>query len=232
MILLALDSTATVATAAIVKDGTVLAADTLQCGRTHSETLLPLIETLYQKAGLTPYEIDIFACSAGPGSFTGVRIGVALIKGLAFGGRPCVGVSTLEALAENLSAFSGIISPVMDARRGQVYNALFRAENGVLTRLTPDRVIMLEDLNAELAAYHEPIRLCGDGYALTETTVLHPQKVATSPELVMQNAVSVAKVAMREYRMGKAVSDRVLRPIYLRAPQAERERNEKLKQTT
>lgn len=232
MILLALDSTATVATAAIVKDGEVLAADTVNCGRTHSETLLPLIETLYHKAGIKPGDTDVFACSAGPGSFTGVRIGAALIKGLAFGGKPCVGVSTLEALAENLSGVTGIVSPVMDARRGQVYNALFRAQEGKLERLTPDRVIMLDDLNRELTTYHEPIYLSGDGYLLTHDTIVHPKKQITPEALVLQNAVSVAKVALREYHKGNAVSDGELRPIYLRAPQAERERMERLKQTT
>ena len=232
MILLALDSTAVVATAAILKDGEVLCADTLNCGRTHSETLLPLIETLYHKAGLSPKDTDLFACSAGPGSFTGVRIGTALIKGMAYGNKPCIGVSTLEALAENLSFVNGIVSPVMDARRGQVYNALFRVKNGVLIRLTEDRVIMLDELQNELMGYKEPIYFCGDGYPLTLTAISHPMKAVTPEDCVMQNAVSVAKVALREYAAGKAVRDSELRPIYLRAPQAERERNEKLKNNT
>ncbi len=231
MIVLALDSTATVATAALVKDGEVLAAETQNCGRTHSETLLPIIERLYQTAGLSPKDTDLFACAAGPGSFTGVRIGTALIKGMAFGGKDCIGVSTLEALAENLSDQEGIISPVMDARRGQVYNALFRAHDGKLTRLSKDRVIMLSELETELSSYDEPICFVGDGYFLTESLTL-PGKQSTPPEKIFQNAVSVAKVALRDYAAGKAVSDRELRPIYLRAPQAERERLEKLNQTT
>ena len=229
MILLALDSTAIVATAALMKDGEVLAADTINCGKTHSETLLPLIETLYHKAGIAPKDTDLYACTAGPGSFTGVRIGTALIKGMAFGNKPCLGVSTLEALAENLSDFNGIVSPVMDARRGQVYNALFSVENGKLTRLTPDRIIMLNDLQEELGSYKRPLYFCGDGYSLAMNAISHPMKQTTPEERIMQNAVSVAKVAMREFADKKAVSDKELRPIYLRAPQAERERNERLK---
>ena len=232
MILLALDSTAVVATAALMKDGEILASDTVDCGRTHSETLLPLIETLYHKVGLSPEMTDVFACSAGPGSFTGVRIGTALVKGMAFGKKPCVAVSTLEALAQNLIDFDGIIVPVMDARRDQVYNALFRCQNGEMTRITPDRILMLNELQNELLSYREPIYFCGDGYYLAEKKISHPCTVATPPDKIMQNAASVAVIAYREYLSGNAVSDIELRPIYLRAPQAEREREEKLKQTT
>lgn len=232
MILLALDSTAVVATAAIMKDGEVLASQTVNCGKTHSETLLPLIETLYHKLGLSPKETDIFACSAGPGSFTGVRIGTALIKGMAFGEKPCVGVSTLEALAENLKEMNGLLVPVMDARREQVYNALFSCKNGKIERLTPDRIIMLKDLEEELSQYQGPIYLCGDGYALAKGYLKNSDIQDTPDELIMQNAASVAALAYREYLAGNTVSDGELRPIYLRAPQAERERNEKLNQTT
>lgn len=231
MILLALDSTAVVATAALLRNGEVLLSETVNCGRTHSETLLPLIETLYRKTQLSPADTDVFACSAGPGSFTGVRIGTALIKGMAFGRKPCVGVSTLEALAYNLIDFDGIIAPVMDARRDQVYNALFRCQNGKLTRLVPDRVLMLDELQAELSSCREPIYFCGDGYRLTYERIVHPMKKVTPEDKIMQNAASVGAIAYRDFLAGKAVSDSELRPLYLRAPQAERERNEKLKQT-
>lgn len=232
MILLALDSTAIVATAALMKDGEILAQETIDCGKTHSETLLPLIETLYHKTNISPKDTDVFACSAGPGSFTGVRIGTALLKGMAYPNKPCVGVSTLEALAENLIGFDGIIAPVMDARRGQVYNALFRCQKGKLFRLTPDRILMLSELQEELSSYREPIYFCGDGYRIAQDFVTYPMKMETPSERIMQNAGSVAVLAYREYLAGNAVSDAELRPIYLRAPQAERERNEKLKQTT
>ena len=232
MILLALDSTAVVATAALMRDGEILASQTVDCGRTHSETLLPLIETLYHKTNVLPKDTDVFACSVGPGSFTGVRIGVALIKGMAFGNKPCIGVSTLEALAYNLMDAEGIVVPVMDARREQVYTAIFRCRNGKLSRVTEDRVMLLGELQRELDCYREPIYFCGDGYRLAQEYIVHSEKKSTPTDRIMQNAASVAAVAYRDYLAGKAVSDAALRPMYLRAPQAERERNEKLKQST
>ena len=229
MLILALDSTATVATAAVCDNETILAAKTVSCGLKHSETLLPLIETLLGIAGKKVSDVDLFACTVGPGSFTGVRIGAATIKGLAFGGKKCVGVSTLEALAYNLRGQEGIVSPVMDARRGQLYNALFRWENDTLVRLTPDRVIMIDDFAKELAEAKENVYLCGDGYALVKETLSLTNICETPQDQIYQNAVSVAQLALREYQKGKYVNDAELRPTYLRAPQAERERNERLK---
>ncbi len=229
MLILALDSTAQVATAALCEDETVLAAKTVEAGRTQSEILLPMIEGLYAETGRSVRETGLFACSAGPGSFTGVRIGVATIKGLAFGGTPCAGVSTLEALACNLRNQNGILSPVMDARRGQVYNALFSAKDGRLTRLTPDRALSLEELCRELERFREAIYFCGDGYALARKAISLPSVQDTPADLVAQNAVSVAYLALMQFRAGKTVSDSSLRPFYLRLPQAERERRERLK---
>ena len=127
MLIIALDSTAVVASVALCRDDTPIAIFHVKNGNTHSETLLPMVESVLKCAGYTVDDVDLFACSVGPGSFTGVRIGVSTVKGLAFGkNKPCVAVSTLEALAENLVPQSGILCPVMNARRGQVYNALFR----------------------------------------------------------------------------------------------------------
>ena len=229
MLILALDSTATVATAAICDNETVLAAETVSCGLKHSETLLPLIEKLLGVAEKKVADIDLFSCTVGPGSFTGVRIGAATIKGLAFGGKKCVGVSTLEALAYNLRGYQGIISPVMDARRGQLYNALFRFEGDTLIRLTPDRVIMIDELENELAVMQEDVYLCGDGYSLVKQTISLGNIAETPQDKIYQTAVSVAQLALCEYQKGNFVSDLELRPTYLRAPQAERERNERLK---
>ncbi len=228
MIVLAIDSTAVVASAALLENERVLAAETVNCGLTHSETLLPLVDRIYKAAGLNSDDTDIFACSAGPGSFTGVRIGVATIKGIAFGNKPCVGVSTLEALAYNLLDFNGIISPVMDARRGQFYNALFRVKDRKLERLCEDRAIMCEELEKELAQFDEDIYFCGDGYKLAKENIELKGIKTTPEELIFQNAVSVAQLALLEYQKGNSVSDSLLRPVYLRAPQAERERNERL----
>jgi tRNA threonylcarbamoyladenosine biosynthesis protein TsaB len=162
-----------------------------------------------------------------------VRIGVATIKGLAFGtGRPCVGVSTLESLAENLSYVGegAILCPMMDARRGQVYNALFTIKGGVLTRLTPDRAIALVELAEELKQYHElPIYASGDGYAIGHKalTELGIQLKETNPENILQNGASIAACAVRAYARGEWVKEEDLTPVYLRLPQAERERLER-----
>lgn len=225
MKILALDSTATTASAAICEDSTLLAMTTLNGGLTHSETLLPLVEQLLERTHLQVADIDIFAVSEGPGSFTGVRIGAATIKGLAFGrNKCCIGVSTLEALAYNLVSCEGVICPVMNARRDQVYNALFRAENGTLTRLCPDRAVSVEKLDLELRQLSETVYICGDGAPLMKSTPSHP----VSDLLVWQNGYSVAQCALRAYEDGVRTTDSELSPTYLRLPQAERERLQRL----
>ncbi|MBE6703566.1 MAG: tRNA (adenosine(37)-N6)-threonylcarbamoyltransferase complex dimerization subunit type 1 TsaB [Ruminococcaceae bacterium] len=225
MLILALDSTAVVASVALCRDETPVAAFTVKNGNTHSETLLPMVESVLKTAGYTVDDIDLFACSVGPGSFTGVRIGVATIKGLAFGkNKPCVAVSTLEALAENLVPQSGILCPVMNARRGQVYNALFRYENGELRRLCDDRAMAATELEAELLAMGEPVIFSGDGVGEIRRLCKEISPSRVSDQLVDQNAVSVAKCAYRAYLRGDTCADATLSPIYLRLPQAERER--------
>ncbi len=232
--ILALDSTAKIAAVALLSDGEILSELTVSGGRrSHSELLLPMVEAALAENAMRAEEIDLFACSVGPGSFTGVRIGVSVIKGLAFGrGKPCAAVSTLEALAQNLFPLDGLYCPVMDARRAQVYNALFRREGDTLLRLTPDRAIATEDLIRELKECYpgEPIRLSGDGYGV----VLDPMQKAelpllsTPPRLIGQSAASVGQCAARAALRGETVSDAELRPVYLRMPQAERERLERL----
>lgn len=231
MLILALDSTATVASVALCHDEAPIASFTVKNGNTHSETLLPMVEAVLRAAQCTVSDVDLFACSVGPGSFTGVRIGTATIKGLAFGkNKCCIGVSTLEALAQNLVPFEGLICPVMNARRGQLYNALFKVENGVPVRLCPDRAIAATELAAELTACGLPFALCGDGVdeLLHLAPNLSPAGISTL--LCDQCAVSVAKVALRAKNRGESGTDATLNPIYLRMPQAERERLEKQKQ--
>lgn len=231
MLILAMDSTAVAASVALLSDGAPLAAFHLNNGNTHSETLLPMAESVLRCTGKTVNDIDLFAVSAGPGSFTGVRIGVATVKGLAFGkGKPCVGVSTLEALAENLVPTGGLLCPVMNARRGQVYNALFRVENGALTRLCPDRALSVEELEAELLTYSEPVTLCGDGAEPVKNSFTKCDVALPPLTLIEQNAVSVALCAARMAKEGKTCTDKELKPVYLRMPQAERERLQKLQQ--
>ena len=232
MLILALDSTAVVASVALCRDDTPIAAFTVKNGNTHSETLLPMVESVLKTAGYTVDDVDLFACSVGPGSFTGVRIGVSTVKGLAFGkNKPCVAVSTLEALAENLIPCEGILCPVMNARRGQVYNALFRCENGQLIRLCEDRAISALDLEAELLTMNKPVFFSGDGVGEIDRLCKQIKPGKVSGYLIDQNAVSVAKCANRAYLKGAHCTDAELSPVYLRLPQAERERLERQNQT-
>ena len=229
MKILALDSTAVVGTVALCEDQKLIAHYTLNTGNTHSQTLLPMIESALRSAEWEIDDLDLFAVSNGPGSFTGVRIGVATIKGLAFGKDiPCAGVSTLEALAYNLRYYTGILCPVMNARRAQVYNALFSCENGVLTRLCPDRAIAIADLDAELAAMQQPVYLVGDGYDITAEGFAQTQITPVPEELRVQSGYSVAMCGLAAYQRGEATNDTELAVVYLRPSQAERERNEKL----
>ena len=227
MLILALDSTAIVASVALCRDDVPVASFTVKNGNTHSETLLPMVESVLKTAGYTVDDIDLFACSVGPGSFTGVRIGAATVKGLAFGkNKPCVAVSTLEALAENLVPFGGILGPVMNARRGQVYNALFRAEKGVLHRICEDRAISLADLGQELAQETAPVYLVGDGSTLTKQT-LGDRVILPAEHRMHQRAAGVALVAAAEIAAGVVADAEALQPNYLRLSQAEREKLER-----
>ena len=229
MKILSLDSSAIVASVALCEDGKLLAEYTINNGNTHSETLLPMVESVLRLWGLKADD-DLFACSAGPGSFTGVRIGAATVKGLAFGrGRPCVGVSTLEAIAENLSLHRGLICPVMNARRQQVYCALFRSDGETLTRLLPDSALSIAELDELLAAYGEEVVFCGDGYDVTLPALTKTRPIPTPERLRHQSAYSVAQVALRHYLAGDAVTDTALAVTYLRPSQAERTRMEREK---
>ena len=227
MKILALDSSAQVATVALTEDERLLAEYTIHNGNTHSETLLPMVESLMKLYGIRQDEIDLFAVSAGPGSFTGVRIGVATVKGLAFGtDKPCLGVSTLEAIAENLSISRGLICPVMNARRSQVYTALFRSNGKTLTRLCPDMAISLSDLDDMLASYGEEVFLAGDGYEISKEALVKTVTRYTPERLRHQSAYSVACVAWHRYQNGDRTTDMEIKVSYLRPSQAERERLE------
>ena len=229
MKILALDSSAVVGSVALCEDSRMVAHYTLNTGNTHSQTLLPMIESVLKSAEWEIDDLDLFAVSNGPGSFTGVRIGVATVKGLAFGKNiPCAGVSTLEALAYNLRYFNGIICPVMNARRAQVYNALFSCENGVLNRLCPDRAISIAELDEELCSMDQPIYLVGDGYDITLEGLEKATVQPVPDELRYQSGYSVALCGLAAYERGEAVDDATLAPVYLRPSQAERERNERL----
>ena len=184
--------------AAVSEDGKILASGYQDTGLTHSRTLMPIVEHILKNTDLTVADMDIIAAAVGPGYFTGIRIGVAAAKGLACASqKPVVGVSTLAAMARNVAFADGLVVCAMDARRQQVYNALFEAKDGRLTRLTEDRAISLADLAEELKASPLPRTIVGDGAQLCFRYMEDagvPCRLAP-PHLVMQNAMSVALAA-------------------------------------
>ena len=217
MKILALETSAKAVSAAVSENGRILAAGYQDTGLTHSRTLMPIVEHILKNTDLKLSDMDAIAVAVGPGSFTGIRIGVSAAKGLAFSvDKPAVGVSTLAAMARNAAFADGLIVCAMDARRSQVYNANFAAENGVLTRLTPDRA-------EEIRNDPRPITLVGDGAHLayarfTEQGI--PCRMAP-PHLIMQNATSVALEAEALAAQGKLASAQELEAFYLRPPQAD-----------
>ncbi len=228
MLTLAFESSAKAASVALCS-GNELISQVIQCsGLTHSRTLLPMAEDLLKNAEYSMQDIDCFAVAQGPGSFTGIRIGVSTVKGLAWAAdKPCVGVSTLAAMAWNGLATGGTVCCVMDARRSEVYNALFKIVEDRPQRLCEDRAISLETLADELKKLSEPVFLVGDGMELTASFMKNRGlPVLSAPEnLRWQNAWGVAMEAA-----GKPLcSSQELLPVYLRLSQAERERQARLK---
>ena len=242
MKILAIDTTAVTAAAALVEDGHILGTYQQNGTLTHSETMLNMVENLLANAKAAPDDIGLLAVSAGPGSFTGVRNGVSIIKGLAFGKSiPCVPVSTLDALSENLRPMAEALGedfyacPVMDARRAQVYCALFRYEtdadgNTVKTRVWEDDMLSAAELSDRLAELELPVLFVGEGCRVTQKEISLPH-CKEVPELFrFQNGVSVAAAARVVYDAAEdktAFTDLALKPTYLRPSQAERERAEK-----
>lgn len=225
MKILALETSAKAVSAAVTEDGRVLASGYQDTGLTHSRTLMPIVEGILKNTDLTVQDCDVIAVAAGPGSFTGIRIGVSAAKGLAFAAdKPAVGVSTLAAMARNVAHLDALVICAMDARRQQVYNALFEAKHGRLTRLTPDRAISLEDLSAELRKIDTPKILVGDGAKLCEQYLTEqgiPCRLAPA-QLLLQNAVSVALEAEEAAQSGALQSAQTLQSVYLRPAHAQR----------
>ncbi len=226
--LLAVESSAGPASCALLRvdDGkeTLLCSATVNTRLTHSQTLMPMIEDSLRNAGISLENVDALAVAVGPGSFTGVRIGVAAVKGLAFpGDLPCVPVSTLEGMARRLEGLPMTVDilTAMDARCRQVYTALFSLKDGILTRKTPDEAITLEELSQRLSAERNPTVVVGDGAALCCAEM--PWLRLAPVDLRDQAAVGVARAAVVQLAAGEAVSGDVLLPTYLRLPQAERE---------
>jgi len=233
MNILALETSAKAASCALLSDGVLIAEFFTNAGLTHSETVMPMVKSMMDCANRDLRCIDVFAAGVGPGSFTGLRIGISAVKGMALAlDKPCCAVSTLEALAYNLLSFSGVIVPLMDARRGQVYTALFRNENGRVTRLCDDGAIGIDEVYEKLKDFTDPVMLVGDGASLyhAELSGKLPNVLLAPGNLLHQRAGSVAYAARQklEHRGVTCTADD-LAPVYLRLPQAERERIEKQK---
>ena len=233
MKILALETSAKAVSCAVAAEGLLIASAWQQTGLTHSRTLMPMVEAMLQNSDLSLSDMDAIAVAAGPGSFTGLRIGIAAAKGLAWGAeKPCLAVSTLEAIATPLAHLEGhLILCAMDARRQQIYNALFLAQGDSLARLCPDRAIALEELAAEVQSEARPITVVGDGAALCHGFLTQAGiPCALAPiHLRTQSAVGVALAAEGLAKEGRLLSAQDLTPVYLRLSQAERERLEKLR---
>ena len=231
MLLLAFETSAKAASVALFEGQKLLGEIYQNTGLTHSQTLLVMAEDLLKQCGKSAGEITDVAVAAGPGSFTGVRIGVAAAKGFAWGKElPCWGTSTLESMALSLGIHQGYVCCAMDARRSQVYNALFYVNHGELEQVTPDRAIALADLEKELAALEGPIYLVGDGAVLTHKTLGERiSNLVLPPEhRLQQRASGVGLAALQMMARGESADANALSPNYLRLSQAERERAEKM----
>ena len=227
MKILALETSAKSVSAAVTEDGKLLCSSYQNTGLTHSRTLMPLVKEMLTAAEMTLRDMDVIAVANGPGSFTGLRIGVSAAKGLAWAEeKPCCGVSTLLAMAQNVRHMDGTVICAMDARRNQIYNAVFHAHGGTLERVCEDRAISLEQLGAELKNDENNKIIVGDGAVLCYNYLLGigiPCRTAPAA-LVMQNAVGVALAAEELVQAGKTMTAQELLPVYLRLSQAERER--------
>lgn len=226
--ILAVDTSATPVSCALLRDGRLLASYYSHTGLTHSQTLMPMISQVLADAAITVDALDALAVNAGPGSFTGVRIGVATVKGLAFAHNiPCVSVSTLACMAEGVAGMPGeaVVACVMDARCRQVYSALFTLQDGQVQRMTPDEAISIDELQTRLKNVECPIILVGDGSEMCYTILKEELPTVSLAPLALryQNASATAVVAARCLEAGETVSADKLLPLYLRLPQAERE---------
>lgn len=226
MIILAIDTSAITASVSLFDGDKIIGEFFTNTGLTHSQTVMPMLESLLKNAQMDINDVDAFAVNVGPGSFTGLRIGVACVKGLAMAlNKPCIPVSTLECIAYNGMDFDGILCSVMDARCGQVYNALFKSENGKLLRLCDDRAITIEQLKNELENTEEKIYLLGDGAFVSKKILTDTKYIVPSVQNIYQKASSTAICAYNSQNFTDAEK---IMPLYLRLPQAQRELNNKL----
>ena len=231
MLTLALDSSSKVASVALY-EGTLIYTGELIDGRTHSQKLMPMVEGCFEKSGRSIKDVDLFAVVNGPGSFTGVRIAVTAAKAMAQAvGVPIVAIDTLEALAFNVPFFSGIVAPIMDARRGQVYTALFRCGT-YPERLGDDRAMHIVELLHELKERGEPVLFVGCGVEPNKDAILKELGDSAHfapPHCSLQRASAVAMLAEKHYKEGDYVDPLALVPNYVRASSAEQNLKNKVK---
>lgn len=232
MTILGIDSSGLVASVALVREDTVVAEFTVNNKQTHSQTLLPMVEQVVKFAGIELQEIDGIAIAAGPGSFTGLRIGASTAKGLGLVlDKPLISVPTLEGLAYELAEAVGIICPIMDARRQQVYTGIYRMENGELKILKDQSAMDIRELLVELASYQEKVHFLGDGVAVYQEVIRNEfsgECDFAPAHMSRQRAASVAVLGQKYLKAGKAETAAEHKPIYLRKSQAEREREKKI----
>lgn len=232
MKILGIDSSGLVASAAILSEETVVAEFTVNNKQTHSQTLLPMLDEVIRYSGIALEEIDAIAVAAGPGSFTGLRIGAATVKGLGLVlDKPIIPVPTLEGLAYQLAESDGLICPIMDARRSQVYTGVYRMNDGEMETVIEQCAMDIHDLLHTLAEYSDKVHFLGDGVAVyhdvIRTEISNEYSFAPA-HLSRQRAAAVAVLGMKYYQQGKMETAAEHNPVYLRKSQAEREREEKL----
>lgn len=231
MRILAFDSSGLVATVAIMEDDVTLAEYTVNYKKTHSQTLLPMLDEIVKMIEFDLSTVDAIAVSGGPGSFTGLRIGAATAKGLGLAlDKPLINIPTVDGLAYNLYGNTGLICPIMDARRNQVYTGLYRFENGEFQVVEEQMAIAVQDLVEKLNAYGEKVTFLGDGVPVYKNGLMSELKVEhyfAPAHMNRQRATAVGALAMEYFKAGKVESAMEHKPDYLRLSQAERERAEK-----
>lgn len=225
MILLFLDTSGPSAGVALMEDGVVRYEAMTVNAFTHSQSILPMTEEAFRRTGLSLEGVDYLAVTAGPGSFTGVRIGVSTVKGLAHAlNKPCVAVDALEAMAAGVQPFSGVICPIQDARAGQVYGAAFQGET--LARLLPDQPLKLEEFLDQAGALGERLLFLGDGMPVHRERIaamMGERALFAPPHLAFLRPAAAAALAWE--KRDEAADYLSLEPLYLRAPSAERQKN-------